>query len=149
MPRKRKTTRQWPEIVLGNCAVPPKKDQFGRVIGPSQFNDRSPFCMAFVYAKSGNVTVKGSSKDVHKYLYTERQLGNCIYNSVIWRKGYPRSMWRATPGIGISTEKNKKGRKIFKVLVQIGKLSIELKFRKIPHRWLRVFDKVVGTEAVV
>ena len=133
---KRPLTNPWPVIEL---------DHF-------QGDLKEPYTVAFVYAKSGNVVVKGMSSTVGMEIDDVRRFGNCIYYATTWRAGIHRGIWLGTPGIFISRKKINRRRKfcinIFVGYVNEQAQSITRYFRRMPRRWLPLYDlAIVGGSA--
>lgn len=136
--RRSKNTLQkpWPELVLGHY----DKSKHGR------FTNSSPYAVAFVYAKSGNIVVRGMPDEVQEVLNKERRFGNCVYYLTFWGKEKYHGLWCGTPGIHV-TKKSFGKRTKFHVEIAAGIVGGRQKwvrryFRRMPRRWIKLYDMV-------
>jgi len=123
-----------------------QKTKWKEVVGPYEIRS-DPYCICFVYAKSGNFVLKGNWVNIRHDLWA-RKYGDCIFYRVIYGKGKHRGSWQGTPGITIKRPKIGKRRK-YQISVFIGDCNgqpnyLDLTFRRMPRRWLPAFDHTIG-----
>jgi hypothetical protein len=107
------------------------------------------FCIAFVYAESGNFVVKGFSGDVHKHV--ENNFPKSLVNLTWWHKGTKRSFWKFTHddiyikkitsqywAIHKNELKRNRGWVVWKYVDR--ELPETLYFRRLPKKWIKEFD---------
>ena len=106
------------------------------------------YCLCFVYSKyKGNFVLRGYVREVEKYL--NKNYTHYFCNKSLWHKGFNRdiwSFWKDNVGIFIpSIEEKKKGKKIeirpYSWIEDSNEL-IEFKCKRIPKRWISIFDKL-------
>ena len=122
----------WPEVILSK----PLRLRTGYAIC-------IPYCVAFVYSKKGNIVVKGYAQEVGDAI-NKRRWGNCVYYYTYWYHGCCRGEWSATPGIFVKKKRIGK-RKKFLITVCTYHGDIVKVFRRMPKRWLQIYDYAVGT----
>lgn len=107
------------------------------------------YTLCFVYSKyNGNFVLRGYRKEVEEYL--KQNFTHYFCNHSLWHKGFNRDIWDFWKNeIGIfhpSIKERKKGKKI-----EVRKYSnyqtedefrrtIPLKFKRLPKRWIPLFD---------
>ncbi len=107
------------------------------------------FCIAFVYAESGNFVVKGNVRDVE--IHVKNNFPKSLVNWTWWHKGTHRSFWEFTheniyvreiDGGYWAMHKNKlkrnRGWVVWKYVDR--EIPETLYFRRLPKKWIKEFD---------
>lgn len=102
-------------------------------------HNTQPFTIAFVYSDAGDFVIKGMNESVETYI--KQRFPNCIYNLTYWHKGIHRSVWQSPKSLFIHQERRDGRLKWCVRIFQGGGDVIELTFRKLPKKWLPVYNK--------
>jgi len=104
------------------------------------------YCMLFVYSKyDGNFILKGYLREVDKYL--KENYTHYFYYRSMWSNKISRGYWSFWKERVHFFEGNKSKREKFRVVKfdetsYETKKEVELKFKRLPKRWIPEFDKL-------
>lgn len=113
-------------------------------LGPFISWTGSPYAIFWVYTPKGNYKVMGMSYDVRNWV--EKNIPEGVYHYTYWKNGRSRGGWMTTPGLKLWFEKkfhNGQWRWCVSMMNKDNGLYLEdcHSFRRMPHKWLPLFDK--------
>lgn len=140
------TEKKWEEIVLPNTGRRQKVNWYD--------NTYVAYTTTFVYSKyNGNFIIKGYANDVRDYL--KENHSHYFYNMVLHNEGKHRSIWRfwndnwslynaslIKRGSFWAGNQRVVGRKPFK-MIKRGTGKKTYTFKRMPKRWIPLFDKCI------
>jgi hypothetical protein len=111
---------------------------------PDPHNAGEPFCTYFVYTKTQRLVIKGSATKVKDYV--DHQFPQSIYYATYWKQGECRGFWGCGKGMAAYWSQRRFGNRNKWVLcidTAVGFLPQALIVRRIPRKWLTVYDQAV------